>query len=280
IQRLLGREVLVDGMLWAEGSVRGGELDPAVDLAFRVDSGTVQGVPLRQLTGTVRYAAGETLLEAEMVIDTAGRLDVAANLPSALRLAGSPSFELIDGLPLSGSVVAENFALAPLAVTLPQVQNVTGYADAQVTLAGTADAPQVEGRLTLTGGGATVPALNQEFTEAAGDIGFDGRRLVINELRVRSEGWMNVGGQIVLERLTEPVLDLTIALEAFEPMGVDDHPDAGVWGEVALTGAPDALLLTGAIEVADGYVVIPELGRPSFSPALVDMTRPAAMDTL
>ena len=134
--------------------------------------------------------------------------------------------------------------------------------------------------LTLTNGGARVLALNQEFTEATGDIGFDGSRLVINDLRVRSEGWMTVGGEIVLERLTEPVLDLTIALDAFEPMGVDDHPDAAVWGQVELTGAPDALVLTGAIEVADGYVVVPELGRPSFRPELVDMTRPAALDTL
>ncbi|HEX2165949.1 MAG TPA: translocation/assembly module TamB domain-containing protein, partial [Longimicrobiales bacterium] len=66
----------------------------------------------------------------------------------------------------------------------------------------------------------------------------------------------------------------------FEPMGVDNHPDAGVWGEVQLTGPPEALVLTGAIEVADGYIVVPELGGPSFRPELVDMTRPAALDTM
>jgi hypothetical protein len=280
IQRLLGREVRVDGLLWADGSVRGGEIDPMVDLTFRVDSGAVEGVPLQRLTGTVRYSAGETHLDAQMVVDTAGRLDVVATLPSTLRLGGSPTFELVDGVALSGSITAENFALAPLAATLPQVQDVTGYADAQVSLAGTADAPHVEGTFTLEGGGFRVPALNQTFTDAVGDIGFDGRRLVFNELRVRSEGWMTVGGQIVLERLTEPVLDLTIALDAFEPMGVDGHPDAAVWGNVELNGAPDAVVLTGAIEVADGYVVVPALGRPSFRPELVDMTRPAVFDTL
>jgi autotransporter translocation and assembly factor TamB len=280
VQRLLGRDVRVDGWLWADGSIRGGEIDPRVDLTFRVDSGAVEGVPLQRLTGTLAYAAGETNIDAQAVVDTAGRLDLVATLPSVLRLGGSPTFELVDGAPLSGSITAENFALAPLAAAIPQVRDVSGYVDAQVTLAGTADAPEVEGTFTLEGGGFRVLALNQTFTEVVGDIGFDGRRLVINDLRVQSEGWMTVGGQIVLERLTEPVLDLTIALDAFEPMGVDGHPDAAVWGEVRLTGAPEALELTGAIELADGYVVVPEMGRPSFRPELVDMTRPAAFDTL
>ncbi|HEX2167944.1 MAG TPA: hypothetical protein VHG09_11990, partial [Longimicrobiales bacterium] len=161
IQRLLGREVIVDGVLWAEGSIRGGELDSRVDLTFRVDSGAVQGVPLRRLTGTLAYAAGETRLDAQMVVDTAGRLDVVATLPSVLRLGGSPMFELVDGVPMSGSITADDFALAPLAATVPQLRNVTGYADARVTLAGTADAPQVEGTFTVREGGFMVPALNQ-----------------------------------------------------------------------------------------------------------------------
>lgn len=282
IQRLLGRRVRVDGLLWAEGTVRGGETNPLVDLTFRVENGAVEGVALQSFSGTLAYEAGETRLDAAAVVDSAGRLDVVANLPSVLRLGGTPafSFELIDGVPLSGSIIAEDFAIAPLLAPIPDVRDVSGYADARVTLAGTADAPQVDGTFTLTGGALRIPALNQSFTEATGDVGFDGRRLVVNELRVRSEGWMTASGQIVLERLTEPVLDLTIAFEAFEPMGVDDHPDAGVWGEVALTGAPDALVLTGAIQLADGYIVVPELGGPSFRPELVDMTRPAALDTL
>jgi autotransporter translocation and assembly factor TamB len=280
IQRFLGREVRVDGLLWADGSVRGGELDPMIDMTFRIDNGAIQDVPLRQLTGTLAYSAGETRLDAHMIVDSAGRLDIVAELPSTLRLGAAPSFELVDGVPLSGSITAANFALAPLLATLPQVRDVTGYANAQVTLAGTADAPQVDGTFTLTGGGMRVPALNQTFSEATGDIAFDGRRLLFNDLRVRSDGWMTVGGQIVLERLTEPVLDLAITFDAFQPMGVDDHPDAAVYGDVGLTGEPASLLLTGAIEVADGYIVVPELGRPGFRPELVDMTRPAALDTL
>lgn len=280
IQRLLGQPVRVDGLLWAAGTIRGGAGNPFVDLTFRVDNGAVEGVELSRLTGTLAYSAGVTSLDAQLVVDSAGRLDIDATLPSLLSLGDSIGFELIDGVPMSGSIVAQNFALGPLAVAVPQVRNLVGYADANVTLAGTADAPLVEGSMTLRDGAFSVPVLNQEFTEGAGTITFDGRRLVVDSLRIRREGWMTVGGQVVLERLDQPVLDLTIAFDQFEPMGVDNRPDAEVFGEVALSGTLDALVLTGGVEVADGYVVIPELGRPSFRPELVDMTRPAALDTL
>ena len=280
IQRLLARPVRLDGMLWAEGAIRGGGSNPLVDVDFRIENGAVDGVALQQFAGTLAYADGQTTLDAQVVVDTAGRLDIDARIPSVLRLGGTPFFELIDGEPMSGSIVADDFALAPLLATVPQVRDVSGYADANVTLAGTPDNPEVAGTFILASGSFRVPSVNQVFTEASADVGFDGRRLVLNDVRVRSEGWATIGGQIVLERLDEPVFDLTIAFDAFEPIGVDDHPDAAVWGEVTLTGGLDALLLTGAVEVADGYVAVPDLGRPSFAPELVEMTRPASFDTL
>jgi hypothetical protein len=280
IQRLIGRPVRLDGLLWADGTIRSAEDDAFVDLTFRVENGALDEIPLRHLAGTLGYSGGETRLDAEVYVDTAGRMDVVARLPSRLRIGRDTLFTLIDGVPLSGSVTAENFALAPLLAGIPQVRDATGRVNASVTLAGTADAPEVQGTFTLSGGGFRVPEVNQTFSEGSADIGFDGRRLVIRDMRVRSEGWLVVGGQIVLERLTEPVLDLTIALDDFEPVGVENLTDAALWGEVSLTGPLDGLVLTGAIRVADGYVVVPEMGGPSFRPELVDLTRPAALDTL
>lgn len=280
VQRLLGQPVRVDGLLWADGAIRGGVGDSFIDLTFRVEDGALQGVPVQRLDGTLVYADGETRLDAELVVDSAGSLDVMARLPSRLQLGGDTVFTLVDGVPLSGSLQARNFALGPLLSTVPQVRDASGLVNADVTLAGTADAPQVEGAMTLAEGTFRVPQLNQTFTEASGDVGFDGRRLLIRDFRVRSDGWLVVGGQVVLERLDRPVLDLAITLDDFEPMGVDNHTDAAVWGDLSLTGEPEALLLTGEVSVGDGYVVIPEMGGPSFRQELVDLTRPAVWDTM
>jgi hypothetical protein len=279
VQLMLGRPAVVEGLLWAEGTILGGRDEPQLNLVFRVEDGALQGVPLQRLDGELTYASNETHVHAIAETDTIGWLDLDVRLPSNLRLDEDFGFELLDGLPLSGVITANRFALAPLAAADPQVRNVTGFVDAQITLAGTADNPQVQGDFTLIDGGMRLVPLNQTYSEITGDIGFDGRRLVLRDLRARSDGWAVVGGQVVLERLDQPVLDLNVLFDGFRPMGVDGQRDAALYGEVAVTGPPDALTLSGAVRIEDGYVEMPAAGVSPVAAELADITRPLQLIT-
>lgn len=273
IQRLLAQPVRLEGLLWAEGTVRVEADAPLVVLEFRIEQGSVADVPVERIAGRASYRDAETQLDAVVMVDTVGQLEVHARLPSVLRLGDDPALELIDGLPLVGAIRAERFALAPLAALFPDVRDVTGVVDAEVNLGGTAEAPAVEGSFSLSGGAMTVIAANQRYDEISGDVGFDGRRLLIRDLRARSDGWIVVGGQIVLERLDEPVLDLHVLMDGFRPVGVEDQRDAALFGRVALAGPPTGLELTGEVRLDDGYVVIPQFGGAGAD--IIDITRPA-----
>ncbi|HSJ07670.1 MAG TPA: translocation/assembly module TamB domain-containing protein, partial [Longimicrobiales bacterium] len=277
IQRLLGQPPRVEGILWADGTLRGGAETSLMDLRFRIDDGSVEGVPLRSAAGSITYRDQETRLVAQVVVDTAGTLDVDVRLPSILRIGASPVFELRDGVPLTGTITADQFALAPLAVTIPQVRDVAGVVNASAVLGGTADAPQVTGSFALRGGAVHVIPLNQMFTEITGDVTFDGRQLTVQDVRARSDGWATLSGRVVLERLDEPVLDLTATFAEFRPMGVSDQTDAAVDGTVTLTGPPSGMVVSGAVTARDGTVVIPQFGGASFNRELMDMTRPATL---
>jgi hypothetical protein len=275
IQALFGQPPIIEGMLWAEGSLRGGRENPLLDIEFRVEDGAVQDVPVQHLEGSIRYENAETRIDAVAVVDTAGRLDMALVLPSRLSLDDDDfGFALLDGVPLSGSLEAEQFALAPFSAMSPMVRDLTGFVDASVSLAGTAEAPRVAGTLTLADGAVTVVELNQRYTEITGTVAFDGRELVVQDLRARSDGWATVSGSVVLERLDEPVLDLRVDLDRFRAMGVDDQRDAAVYGTVALTGPPNASVLTGNVRVEDGYVALPEFGASPVAEELADITVP------
>jgi hypothetical protein len=95
---------------------------------------------------------------------------------------------------------------------------------------------------------------------------------VLRDVRARSDGWVVVGGQVVLERLDQPVIDVEIVFDGFRPIGVENQRDAAVFGALAIAGPPDELELTGSIRVDDGYVVIPQFGGPGAD--LIDITRP------
>jgi hypothetical protein len=274
LQRFLGLEPRVEGMFWAEGTVRGDPEDPFVELDFRLDDGVIEGVALQRLGGTLSYRNEETFLQAMAVVDSAGHADVQLRIPSRLRIGGTPVFELVDGVPLSGSLTAQQFALASLAALSPlEVRDVTGVLDAQVTLSGTAEAPVVAGGATISGGQVRFPQLNQTYTEISAGVDFDGRRLVIADMRARSDGWVVAAGDVVLERLDRPVMDVDVVFDGFRPMGVENQRDGALYGALSFRGPPNRLVLTGSIRGDDGYFVIPQFGGGRAE--LVDITRPA-----
>lgn len=278
VQRLAGLPARVEGLLWASGTVRGGTESPAVDIEFRVDEGALDEIDLQRIEGRLAYLDNETIIAAQIEVDTAGVLNLEATLPSRLSLDEELGFELLDGIPLSGSLTARQFALAPLAAGQTMIRDVTGVINADVTLGGTAENPQVDGAFTLADGAVTVIDMNQRYTEITGQVDFDGRQLVLEDVRARSDGWAVVSGAIVLERLDEPVLDLDIRFDEFRPMGVEGQGDMAVYGNLELNGAPDAMRLTGAITVEDGYVQIPQFGG-GLGAELADITRPLEMST-
>jgi hypothetical protein len=273
VQRLAGLTPVLEGRLWVDGTVRGAAPEPLAELAFRLEEGVVADIPVRSMAGRVAYVNQETVVEASILVEDDGQLELRLRLPSVLQLAADPVFALIDGVPLSGSLVAEQFPLRVITALLPvEVRDVTGALDARVGLAGTADAPVVEGAATLAGGAITVVDLNQRYEEVTADVAFDGRRLLIRDVRARSDGWVVVAGQVLMERLDEPVLDVNVVFDRFRPMGVDGQRDAALFGTLTLTGPVPGLELAGAVRVDDGYVVIPQFGGPGAD--LIDITRP------
>jgi hypothetical protein len=274
IQRLVGLEPRVAGALWAEGVIAGAVDAPRLEIAFRLEDAEIEDVPIQQLSGTIAHFAEITDIRAQLVADTLGYVEVTARVPSIIRIGDTPFFELLDGRPLEGRLVANQFALSALAALSPDdIRDVQGVINAEVLLGGTAEAPVVSGNATLTGGAMTLGDLNQRWTEITGDVGFQDRRLVLRDLRARSDGWLVVGGQVVLERLDQPVMDLTFIFDGFRPIGVDGQRDAALFGSVFLQGPPLALEATGTLLVDDGFVVIPQFGTAG--PGLVDVTTPA-----
>ncbi|HSJ14898.1 MAG TPA: translocation/assembly module TamB domain-containing protein [Longimicrobiales bacterium] len=262
---LLGRPPSVSGNLFLNATIRPPGSAPLIVGTFRLDSALVQGVRMNQLEGSLDYAAGVARTELLALFDSAGgRLEVRGTLPIRLALAPELDFGVGATGPLDATLMAERVSLVLLRPFVPRIRNLTGMVDGTVQLGGTAEAPRLDGQLALTGGELSVPELNQRFDSISGRLGFDGRRAIIDALRIRSEGWMTVSGSATFEALDRPVLDVVADLDGFEVFGVESHPDAEFDGRVTLQGELSALVLTGDVSVDDGYITIPAMG-PSTS---------------
>ena len=257
---LLGRERTVTGRLWLDATIRPPGSAPIIDGTFRLDSAVVQGVRMSQLEGSLDFANGIARTELLAVFDSAaGRLDVRGTLPLRIALAPEIDFGISETGPLDAILQADRVSLVLLRPFAPRIRDLQGVIDGTVRLGGSADAPSLDGRLALASGRLVVPELNQTFDSIGGQLVFEGRRAVLQALRLQSEGWTTLSGSMTFEALDRPVLDMVAELDGFAVFGVERHPDGEFSGRVTLEGELDALVLSGNVVIDDGYVTIPAM---------------------
>lgn len=260
LQHLAGRTPRVTGLLNASGEFTGPGVAPAFNLGFQLDSGTVEGVTIHQISGTASYRDHRLTTKLNAAMDTAGLARLDVTLPLDLRLADGFQASLVKADSVAGTLTADSVQLHPFGVLSRRIQNLTGRLDGRVTLAGTAQEPAFGGTLALANGGVSVPLLRQRYRQMTGSISLEGRRLTIHGLRAQSDGWLDASGTVTFEDLTKPVADVSVQLEGFRPMGVSDQKGVAVTGNLAIKGSPDALTTGGQLALRDGFVEVPQFG--------------------
>lgn len=252
-----GQTAPVSGLLSASAAVHGPAATPVVDGTFRLDSGSVAGIAVNLLQGTLVYRAGRLTADTRAVLAQGGAITANAALPVALRLGLPPRGSLLPTGPVVGSLVANAVPLAFLSSLTTQVTNVGGVFSARMSLGGTSQQPVLAGAAVLAGGAVTVPAAAQRYTDIAGSVTLRDRRVVVDSLRLRSDGFATLRGSIDFPELRNPVADLTMTFDRFRPLGNADNPDAAAWGQLSLTGPLLTPTIHGSLRLDDGNLMVP-----------------------
>ncbi|PUE00552.1 MAG: DUF490 domain-containing protein [Candidatus Sedimenticola endophacoides] len=168
--------------------------------------------------------------EASLQLPVAGlgRIEGGARLPG-LR----PDTFAVQRQRIEGELRVEIPDLAPLAWTTPHLSAVQGRATADFQLAGTLEAPRIEGQAQLTGGAAELPVigLRLEQIEARLQAPDPGRLRYQVALRC-AEGNMELEGETRLDAAAD--WPGTLRLRGQECVAVD-IPEAKVWLSPDLT---------------------------------------------
>ena len=257
IQRLLGRDPVLTGRLWAAGNI---ETFGAPELLteFRIENAVAGGVPILRLAGTTRYSDGSLRLVASGALsDTAGTIDADVIFPLRLALADSLDVGVNEAGTVDGRIRVDRFPVELIANLTDAVTDPVGSISGTVELGGTIEEPSLDGSLALDDVALTIPALDQRFESVAGRIDFSGRRAELVDVVARAGGRAEVTGSVVFEELDDPVLDVVAVLDAFEVMGAGDDDPAEVSGRVSLRGLLSAPTVGGRISIDNGTIDIP-----------------------
>jgi hypothetical protein len=266
------------GVLDAEGHLRGTADDPVWDLVFEVSDPGVRGFEVQRLEGDADYADGRMTMGISLHENGTllGRLDGSILTDLALRsresrLAPNP-FRLV--------VEADSLPMEPLELVFESLEDVEGFGAGRVEFSGEPDALRLEGAATLINAGATVPYLGIRFEDVAASLEFDGTRALLQSGRLGSSagGTATLRGAIDTREPTNLGFDLTIGMNRFRAM---DRRMAKFLldGEGHLGGSYLSPELTGAFRVSEGQVRAERFVRMQQAVDLTDPMVTALIDT-
>ncbi|HEY0304879.1 MAG TPA: translocation/assembly module TamB domain-containing protein [Longimicrobiales bacterium] len=274
LQRLLGRQPVVAGELGLNATVRVTQGVPQITGKFQLDSAVVQNVRFSALTGDINYANDRLITTATAVVDTAGQLNLRAELPLDMRFGDSMVVRMRDTGPVNITLVSDSIALAPFAVLSPEVEDVTGKLTANLSVTGTVQAPVLSGTFAVRNARAHIVRANTTYDSINAVVALQGQRAVIEQAVARSDGLVTATGSIEFADLNRPVFDITGNLTDFRAAGVEGQTAAQVNGQVRLTGPMDGATLTGDVELSDGYFPVPTVFSSPLDDELTELALP------
>jgi autotransporter translocation and assembly factor TamB len=259
VYALLQRDTTgVAGTVSATAALTGTRRSPVSSGAFSLSNGSFGEFRTPFVDGSFEYR--DQRLRTALHLWRSGQqiLDVQAHLPLDLALVPVEHRQLPDTL--SVRATADSVDLSLLEALTPAVQQVRGVFSADLGVAGSWDAPRLEGSLAIADAAATIPALNVRYERVNGGLALSGDTIAIRSLSVTSErGRADVTGVVRLERLTHPLLDLRIAAEQFKALDLRNRVAITASGRLTLEGPVFGATLTGQASVTDGVLYFADL---------------------
>ncbi len=258
------------GLLSLDLRVRGPPAAAQAGGTFRLVDGSYRGQEIALLEGTLLAEDRRLAAQAIAQLDTAGAMQINASLPLVLDLEGIPDLTIPRNEPMRVSLVADSLALRLFALAIPEIRDVEGTLDARVDLSGTPARPTLAGSAQIQNGALTIVPVNQRYDQIFGEFSLAENRVLIEALRVHSDGWATVDGAIALTDPSNPALDLTANFNEFRALGTDDLEPAAVNGVLLVTGTLREPVIAGAVTIDDGNIAIPSFRSPGAAP--IDFT--------
>ncbi len=226
-------------------------------------SGTITGPVFGDFQAPLMRAAfdyREQVLRGNLTFWRTGKpiLEADVNVPVDLALNQVPQRQLPG--PLNIVVRGDSIDLALAEAFTPNLRQVTGLLNVDARIEGTWEAPRLAGHARLIEGSALVPGLGVRYRSINGTLRLAQDSILAEGLRIGSRtGELELAGGIRLERLTSPVLNLSMTARDFELIDVNDYLSIRSSGNVQLSGTLTHPVLTGRGRLTNSVIYFADL---------------------
>jgi translocation and assembly module TamB len=248
----------VGGSLSVSAHLSGSSSAPTIEGYLTLADGRFGDFRTPLVDGLFRYGDRLLTLKGGLWRGTDRVLGVRGSLPLDLGL-GAVAHRRLPG-PIEIRVQADSADLSAMNVFTTLVRDVRGKLVADLGVQGSWDQPVLTGQVSVTGAALTLPAVGQRWQDIGVRLETQGNRIHLAEVRLRGgAGTLDVRGDVVLQDLTRPVLDLTLEARGFQALNRRDFAGLTGTGTLQLTGPFLGARLTGQLTVDEGFLAFADL---------------------
>jgi hypothetical protein len=268
MQIMQREDVDVFGHIDVDLTVVGPAEEPVIDVRFQIEEPGLGSVRLSRLDGSLQYEGRSSQLRIDGWSGERNVLSASGVLPLDLALTDVP--ERVSDDPMDVTVTVDSLDAAIPLGYLSALQDVRGMLFGDFRIRGSSRDPQPSGTVRLVGGAWTLEALGVRHTGVTGEVLLRPDRTLTVELGTTGSGTSTVTGDIRMDDLADPALDLVVTFDRF--LAVDRRDmESTISGQFALGGRYRLPVAEGTLRVDEGTLFVEEFARAS---DVVDLTDP------
>jgi autotransporter translocation and assembly factor TamB len=248
IDALLLRPVQLSGRLNGTSEITGTKDALVVNTTFQVDRGKFQNFSYEGLQGTVQYAPQGATVDVRLQQTAEQWLTAKGHVPLAAFRQEGVSTDRYD-VHVDSSLI--DLGLVQGLTT--RVTGVTGTLQLKADVTGSADAPRVDGGLTVQRGAFKVEDTGVRYTGLDGRVELQGDRVHIDALQLRDNQnkLLTVSGDLGVRATQVETVNLAVAADDFKVID-NEMGNVRVRSAMRVAGALAAPRLEGDLRITSG----------------------------
>ena len=250
-------DLMMTGQLSTGVTFTGGLGNPSFRGAAGFVNGTLSGKPVPELHSKFNYTGG--MLSADLLASrNVGETFATGTARIPLPLGRDPIPGIRDSA-MTASFTLNNVPLELVPDVTANLSMLRGRLNGEVNIAGTLNAPLVNGDVTIADGGARINTVGVQLDAINAHLVLDGKKLVIDTFTARSGGPIVLTGALGLEKLSEPSFD-SLKLSARQVYVMNNEHGRLRTDTIALTmdGPFTAAKIAGSGGTLNGVIYIPD----------------------
>ncbi len=255
----------IQGLLSSDIELSGILENPVINMTTSIKDAANEGLPVTDMSATLEYSDSKALMTISAYRENKKLLDVHGTASMGLSLYPFKFSPKQGGLDLSMDLNHVDISWLSDIINDPEY-DISGVLDATAFVSGDFFNPQVQGRMQLLDGTLSLKKQALIYETLTADLQFDKNTVTIDAINLTGdkEGSLHLSGVLTHDRFKPQTFNVrAVGDQLYIPFhsGVDAriHPD------ITLSGAWDAPVVSGKIEVEEGRVNLERFLEKKFS---------------